>query len=126
MSETAVDQIAEGLEKGVAGACSEAVPAPLDGPEIDVKAIRVGLKLTQRDFASTFWFGLDQLKHWEQRRSQPPGAYRAYLLLIKSKPELVIQMLSELRPAQGAPQQAERSMVAASAGADEAPGAQRR
>jgi putative transcriptional regulator len=64
--------------------------------EIDVKAIRAKTGLTQKDFASTFGFGFDMLKQWEQGRSRPVQAMRAYLLLINSRPIEMVHALREL------------------------------
>lgn len=103
MSKKVFDQIAEGLEEAIAVARGEEKPFRLPVPaEIDVKAIRVGLDMTQRDFAYTFGFGLDQLKQWEQGRSRPLDGSRAYLLLIQRNPTVVTQMLNEIRSAQKA------------------------
>jgi putative transcriptional regulator len=62
-----------------------------------VKAIRTSLRMTQRDFAWTFGFGLDQVKQWEQGRSRPLDGSRAYLLLMRQNPPLVAEMLREIR-----------------------------
>lgn len=94
MSKKVFDQIAEGLNEALAVARGEAEPYKLHVPaEIDVKAIRVRTGLTQKDFASTFGFGFDQLKQWEQGRSRPVQAMRAYLLLINSEPMKMVQAL---------------------------------
>lgn len=95
MSKKVFDQIAEGMNEALAVARGEAEPYKLHVPaEIDVKAIRAKTGLSQKDFASTFGFGFDQLKQWEQGRSRPVQALRAYLLLINSQP---IQMVKALR-----------------------------
>lgn len=95
MSKKVFDQIAEGLNEALAVARGDAEPYKLHVPaEIDVKAIRARTGLTQKDFASTFGFGLDQLKQWEQGRVRPVQAMRAYLLLINSQP---LQMVEALR-----------------------------
>lgn len=95
MSKKVFDQIAEGLQEALAVARGDAQPYKLHVPsEIDVKAIRVKTGLSQRDFASTFGFGIDQLKQWEQGRSRPVQGLRAYLLLIDDQP---IQMVEALR-----------------------------
>ncbi len=94
MSKKVFDQIAEGLNEALAVARGEAEPYKLHVPaEIDVKAIRVRTGLTQKDFASTFGFGFDQLKQWEQGRSRPVQAMRAYLLLINSEPMKMVEAL---------------------------------
>lgn len=97
MSKKVFDQIAEGLNEALAVARGDAEPYKLHVPaEIDVKAIRMRTGLTQKDFASTFGFGFDQLKQWEQGRARPVQALRAYLLLINSKPEQMVKALREL------------------------------
>ncbi|WMT92571.1 transcriptional regulator [Pelagibacterium sp. H642] len=97
MSKQVFDQIAEGLNEALAVARGEAEPYKLHVPaEIDVKAIRARTGLSQKDFASTFGFGFDQLKQWEQGRSRPVQALRAYLLLINSKPVEMVEALRQL------------------------------
>src|SRR5690606_32814638 len=89
--------IAEGMQEALAVARGEAEPYKLHVPaEIDVKAIRSKTGLSQKDFAQTFGFGFDQLKQWEQGRSRPVQAMRAYLLLINSKPIDMVKALREL------------------------------
>lgn len=98
MSKKVFDQIAEGLNEALAVARSEAEPYKLHVPaEIDVKAIRTKTGLSQKDFAQTFGFGFDQLKQWEQGRSRPVQALRAYLLLINAQPVQMVKNLRELR-----------------------------
>jgi putative transcriptional regulator len=60
---------------------------------IDVKALRKRLKLSQAAFAARFGFGLSRLKDWEQGRSHPDSALRAYLLVIEREPEAVQRAL---------------------------------
>jgi putative transcriptional regulator len=61
----------------------EAEPARIFVPaDIDVKAIRQRLKLTQDDFAAEFGFTVTQIRDWEQGRSRPLGGVRAYLMII--------------------------------------------
>jgi putative transcriptional regulator len=103
MSKRVFDQIAEGLNEAVEIARGEARPFRLNVPtEIDVKAIRTGLGMTQRDFAGTFGFGTDQLKQWEQGRSRPLDAMRAYLLLIQAHPQEMMTALREVQAIQAA------------------------
>lgn len=100
MSKKVFDQIAEGLNEALAVARGEAEPYKLHVPaEIDVKGIRMRTGLTQKDFASTFGFGFDQLKQWEQGRSRPVQAMRAYLLLINSEPQKMVQALRQINSA---------------------------
>lgn len=97
MSKKVFDQIAEGLQEALTVARGEAEPFRLYVPaEIDVKAIRARTELSQKDFSSTFGFGLDQLKQWEQGRSRPVKALRAYLLLINAQPAQMVKNLQDL------------------------------
>lgn len=101
MSKKVFDQIAEGLNEALSVARNETKPYRLHVPaEIDVKAIRNATGMTQRDFASTFGFGVDQLKQWEQGRSRPLDAMRAYLLLIRANPDQVIGALKAAQQAE--------------------------
>ncbi len=100
MSKAAFDQISAGLAEAAAVARNEIEPFRLHIPaEIDVKAIRAELGMSQRDFSSTFGFGLDQLRQWEQGRSRPLDGMRAYLLLIQARPKETIEALKQLLPA---------------------------
>lgn len=100
MSKKVFDQIAEGLQEALAVARGEDQPYKLHVPaEIDVKAIRAKTGLSQKDFASTFGFGFDQLKQWEQGRSRPVQGLRAYLLLIDDQPVLMVNALRRLNVA---------------------------
>ena len=62
-------------------------------PEIDVRAIRGRLGLTQQQFAVRFGFNINTLRHWEQGRRIPEGPTRAYLLVIDREPEAVQKAL---------------------------------
>ncbi len=62
-------------------------------PEIDVKAIRGRLGLTQQEFAIRFGFSVNTLRHWEQGRRVPEGPTRAYLLVIDREPQAVQKAL---------------------------------
>jgi putative transcriptional regulator len=60
---------------------------------IDVKAIRVRLRMTQKLFAARFGFSINTLRHWEQGKREPEGPTRAYLLVIDRAPEAVQKAL---------------------------------
>lgn len=94
MGKKAFDRIAEGLDEALAIARGEAEPARLCIPaEIDVKAIRAKLSLSQTDFAALFGFTMNQIRDWEQGRSRPLGGVRAYLMIIERDPALVLRLL---------------------------------
>jgi putative transcriptional regulator len=90
------ESILRGLEEAIAFADGTAdlslyrvhIPA-----EIDVRAIRGRLGLTQQEFAFRFGFSINTLRHWEQGRRVPEGPTRAYLLVIDREPEAVRKAL---------------------------------
>jgi putative transcriptional regulator len=99
MSKKAYDKIAAGLNEALAVARGTAKPSKLHvPPEIDVREIRTKLKLSQDDFAAEFCFTINQIRDWEQGRTRPLGALRAYLMIIKRDPEAVKEMLRSARP----------------------------
>jgi putative transcriptional regulator len=61
--------------------------------EIDVRAIRKALGLRQAEFAAAYGFSLGRLRDWEQGRSRPDSAARAYLLVIQRDHEAVDRAL---------------------------------
>jgi putative transcriptional regulator len=63
-------------------------------PNVDVKALRRRLRLSQDAFAERYGFTIAHVRDWEQGRSQPDGAVRAYLLVIEREPEAVTRALS--------------------------------
>jgi putative transcriptional regulator len=90
------NSIRRGLEeavsfaKGKGDAKAYRVHVPKD---IDVKAIRAKLQMTQEEFAGSFGFSVNTLRHWEQGIRQPEGATRAYLRVIERDPKAVQKAL---------------------------------
>ena len=94
MGKKAFDKIAEGLNEALSIARGESKPAKLCVPaELNVRAIRAKMDLSQDDFAAAFGFSVNQIKDWEQGRSRPLGGLRAYLMMIDFDPEKVLGML---------------------------------
>ena len=103
MTRNAFEKIEEGLKEALAVARGDAKPERLHIPsEIDVRAIRGKLGLSQEDFAARFGFTLHQIRQWEQRRCRPLGGVRAYLLIIAQDPERVSALLRKAAPAKKA------------------------
>jgi putative transcriptional regulator len=97
MSKRAFDKIKAGLEDAIAIARGEADPTSyrIHVPaEVDVKAIRRKLGMTQAEFARSFGFGLDAVQNWEQGRRRPEGAARAFLKVIDREPDAVRRALA--------------------------------
>jgi putative transcriptional regulator len=61
---------------------------------VDVKVIRQNLGLSQTAFARRYGFNPARLRDWEQGRSKPDGAVRAYLLVIQREREAVVRALA--------------------------------
>jgi putative transcriptional regulator len=61
--------------------------------EVDVRAIRDKLGMTQEEFARQFGFSVNTLRHWEQGKRVPEGPTRAYLLVIDRAPKAVQKAL---------------------------------
>ncbi|MEX2261816.1 MAG: helix-turn-helix domain-containing protein [Bryobacteraceae bacterium] len=66
---------------------------------IDVRAIREKTGLSQGDFAKRYGFSPRTLQEWEQGRSQPDSAVRAYLTVIDRNPQAVAEALMLPAPA---------------------------
>src|ERR1700687_965827 len=90
------DHIVQGMTEAIAIANGEAGPATYRvhvPAEVDVKCIRKKVGLTQPEFAARFGFNVARVRDWEQGRSRPDGALRAYLIVIDRKPEVVKEAL---------------------------------
>ena len=64
--------------------------------QVDVKAIRNKLGMTQVRFSNIFGFSLDAIKHWEGGRRTPEAPARTLLTVIDRNPTAV---LTALKPA---------------------------
>jgi putative transcriptional regulator len=62
--------------------------------EVDVKAIRNRLGMTQARFSNTFGFSLDAIKHWESGRRIPEAPARTLLTVIDRNPAAVLTALN--------------------------------
>jgi putative transcriptional regulator len=84
-------------KEGVAIARGEMDPASyrLRVPtKINVRAMRRKLGMTQEEFAIRYGLTLARVRDWEQGRSAPDGAARAYLRVIEKEPEAVDRALA--------------------------------
>ncbi len=63
--------------------------------EVDVKAIRNRLGMTQARFSNTFGFSLDAIKHWEGGRRTPEAPARTLLAVIDKNPVAVLTALNQ-------------------------------
>jgi len=60
--------------------------------DVDVKAIRGKLGMTQQEFTS-FGFSLSAIRHWEAHRRMPEGPARVLLMVIARNPSVVLETL---------------------------------
>lgn len=94
------EQLLEGMENALAYAKGQPVAGTrttvVQVPEMDVRAIRKRLDMTQRSFAEAFGFSLSSVRNWEQGLRRPEKAARLLLALIDRHPETVRETLAEL------------------------------
>jgi putative transcriptional regulator len=96
MSKDVARSIRKGLEEALSYAKGHADPRKYGvhvPHDIDVRAIRTKLRMTQEEFAGQFGFSVNTLRHWEQGKRQPEGPTRAYLLVIERAPKAVQKAL---------------------------------
>ena len=65
--------------------------------EVDVKAIRNRLNLSQPKFAATFGFSVGRVRDWEQKRFPIDAPSRVFLTVIDREPAAVLRALSTAR-----------------------------
>lgn len=61
--------------------------------QVDVKAIRTSLQMTQNEFADTFGFTVSSVRNWEQGKRTPEGPARILLTIIAREPTAVLRAL---------------------------------
>lgn len=62
--------------------------------EIDVKAIREKLHVSQKEFASYFGVSVRTIQEWEQHRRTPTTVARNFLKVIDKAPRAVLKALA--------------------------------
>ena len=98
MSKSAFDQIAAGMHDAIAyaGGATDGFVAHIPA-DVDLKALRRKLKLSQPAFARTFGFSLGRVRDWEQQRTPIDPSSRVLLTVIDREPEAVRRALSGTR-----------------------------
>ena len=89
--------ILEGARQALAIAKGEADPATFKAHvpvDVDVRAIRTGLRMTQAAFAETFGLSVRTVQEREHGRAKPDVATRAYLRVIERRPDAVKEALA--------------------------------
>lgn len=95
-SQTVGESIIEGLQQSIAWARghNDNVRVTLvHVPEVDVRAVRTKMRLSQAQFATKFGFPPATLRNWEQGRSRPDAPTRVLLAVIAKHPEAVEDVL---------------------------------
>lgn len=80
-----VDSYVDGARKGFVVHIPE---------EVDVKAIRQRLNLSQPKFAATFGFSVGRIRDWEQKRFPVDAPSRVFLTVIEREPAAVLRALT--------------------------------
>ena len=92
--------IKEGLEEALASekgnASAETIARKRRLPDVDVKAERESLDMTQKAFANMLGVSKRTVESWEAGRSTPSPTAKNLIYLISRKPDLVL-MLQEPR-----------------------------
>jgi len=92
--------ILKSLNEAVRWASGEKVPGvkvhQVQVPaELDVKAIRTRLGMSQIQFAHNFGFSASTLRNWEQGTRKPETTARILLTIIERAPAIVQRILNE-------------------------------
>ncbi len=68
--------------------------APDMAPDIDVRAIRRTIGMTQSEFAAAYEFSLRTIQEWERGAKRPSGPARTLLRAIKGDPKGLLKALA--------------------------------
>lgn len=99
MSKKACDKIMAGLEDAIAHAGGDKSRGVMHAiPDVDVRAVRKKLGLSQDKFALRFGIPTATLRNWEQGHRKPEGTARILLAIIGRYPKMVERVLSEYQP----------------------------
>lgn len=92
---TAFDNIKQGLQEAIAHAKGETAGVLVHRPrQVDVKAVRAKVGLTQDQFAARFGFSTATLRHWERGDRSPHGPALVLLNVIERNPQAVMDALA--------------------------------
>ena len=93
---SAFDSIKAGLEDAISHAKGKktGVTHVVEIPDVDVKAAREKLGLSQDRFARAFGISASTLRKWEQGQRRPEGPARVLLTVIDREPEAVLRAIS--------------------------------
>jgi putative transcriptional regulator len=91
-------EIIDGLKEALAHAEGDDVPGirvhHFDVAQVDTRAIRKKLRLTQEQMARALGTSPSGYRKWEQGQRQPSGAAKTLLRVMEKEPEAVLRALS--------------------------------
>jgi putative transcriptional regulator len=91
------ESILEGLEDALAyarGDKSRGTDHRVEVADVDVRAVRKKLGLSQEQFAAAFGVSASTVRNWEQGRRRPEGPARVLLKVIEREPAAVKRALA--------------------------------
>ena len=91
----AFDKIAAGFDDAIAYAGGD-TSRGREAKPVDVKAIRLSMKLTQNQFAKRYRLPIGTVRDWEQRRSHPDSGSKLYLQMIEADPATVSKLVEKV------------------------------
>lgn len=91
----AFDKIAAGLDDAIAYAEGD-TSRGREAKPVDVKAIRLSIKLTQIEFARQYRLPIGTVRDWEQKRSHPDSGSKLYLRMIEAEPAKVLKIVEKM------------------------------
>ena len=94
--QTVGESIIQGLKEAIAwtkGQNDNVRVTLVQVPEVDVRAVRLKMRLSQAQFATRFGLPPATLRNWEQGRSRPDAPTRVLLAVIAKHPEAVEDVL---------------------------------
>jgi putative transcriptional regulator len=96
MSKKAFEKIAAGLSDAIEFAEGSVDPSDFRvhvPAQVDVRAIREKLKLSQAAFAARYGFSIGRIRDWEQNRSPIDTPSRLLLIVIDKEPDAIERAL---------------------------------
>lgn len=98
MNDELFSELAESVKEGAAILKGEkAASRTFSLPAPDVKQIRTGYQLTQREFAAMLGVSIKTLQNWEQGRRTPHGTARVLLNVAAQHPDAVLDTVQQLK-----------------------------
>ena len=97
-AQTVGESILQGLKEAIAwteGKNDRARVTLVAVPKVDVRKVRLKMRLSQAQFATKFGFPPATLRNWEQGRSHPDAPTRVLLAVIARHPEVVEEVLQK-------------------------------